>query len=64
MSQKRKCLPQSQTKRTLIQKQAYMLKFKKKRKRKFINNLITDDNQFEVKASVTLNMDGVPHFNG
>lgn len=41
-----------------------MLKFKKKKKRKFINNLITDDNQFEVKASVTLNMDGVPHFNG
>lgn len=36
----------------------------KKKKRKFINNLITDDNQFEVKASVTLNMDGVPHFNG
>lgn len=62
MSQKRKCLPQSQTKHTLIQKQAYMLKFKKKGK--FINNLITDDNQCEVKASVTLNMDGVPHFNG
>lgn len=37
---------------------------KKKKKRTFINNLITDDNQFEVKASVTLNMDGVPHFNG
>lgn len=37
---------------------------KNKKKRKFINNLITDDNQFEVKASVTLNMDGVPHFNG
>lgn len=37
---------------------------KNKKKRTFINNLITDDNQFEVKASVTLNMDGVPHFNG
>lgn len=62
MSQKRKCLPQSQTKHTLIQKQAYMLKFKKKGQ--FIHNLITDDNQCEVKASVTLNMDVVPHFNG
>lgn len=34
------------------------------KKKKIINNLITDDNQFDVKASVTLNMDGVPHFNG